>query len=319
VRYKGPPWLRRARRRLKNATVFRLTRGAIWLLKRLPLDTALRLADGVGELTFRFLRRTRQLALTHIEMALGDELSAAGRERIVRASFRNVARSFCEIARLDEIRPHLGEYVDAEGWQHMEAVLASGKGAIAITGHIGNWEILAAYCAQRGVPVAAIARRIYEPRLNQMLVDLRAASGVKTILRESPNASREILSVLKAGGVLAMLIDQDVNKVPSVAVSFLGQTARTPIAAAALAIRRNVPVLPIFAQRRSAGGHRVVVRPPLRFTPTGNRNQDIGTLTRMCNEAIEENIRKNPAEWVWWHRRWRRKPVPGLDLDSELN
>jgi KDO2-lipid IV(A) lauroyltransferase len=116
-----------------------------------------------------------------------------------------------------------------------------------------------------------------------------------------------------------MLIDQDVNKAPSVSVPFFGQAARTPIAAAALALRRDLPILPIFAQRRPEGGHRIVVKPPLRFAPTGDRNRDIRALTRMCNEAIEESIRKNPAEWVWWHRRWRRKPVPGLDMDSDLN
>jgi KDO2-lipid IV(A) lauroyltransferase len=261
--------------------------------------------------------RTRRLALEHIEIALGASVSSRTREKIVRAAFRNVARSFCEVAKLDQLLPRIGEYVQVEGWQHLEDVLAEGNGGIAVTGHIGNWELLAAYCASRGVPVGAVARRFSDPRVDRMVVDFRATNGVETVLRESPSATRQILRILNSGGILALLIDQD-TRAPSVSVPFFGRMARTPAAAAALAVRRELPVLPAFMQRLPEGGHRLTILPAIRPVSSGDRRIDVRELTGAFNRILEERIRKNPAEWVWWHRRWRRSPIPRLDLDPEI-
>jgi Kdo2-lipid IVA lauroyltransferase/acyltransferase len=309
--------LHRGVRQLKNGALYQAVRATHALLGQLSLEQALALADHVGDLIYFTLPQTRRLALQHIDLALGDSFPVAARRRIVRAAFRNMARCFCEVAKFDAIRERLDEYVNVEGWEHLQEVLAEKRGAIAITGHVGNWELLAAYCALKGVPVAAIARRIYEPRINQLLVDSRQRNGVQTILRESPTASRDMLRVLRSGGILALLIDQD-TRVPSVSVPFFGRMARTPAAAAALALRRELPVLPVFAQRRPGGGHRLTFLPPIRPTSTGDRRRDVAALTTIFNQILEERIVSNPAEWVWWHRRWRHPPIPRLDLDCKV-
>lgn len=315
--YKSSPRLRRASRRVKNAVTYRAVRGVVWCVDLLSLERALALADRVGDLAFFVFRGTRRLAVEHLDVAFGDDLKPTTRQQIARASFRNLARCFCELVKFDTIRERLDEYVDVEGWEHVETVLAEGKGAVAITGHIGNWELLAAYFSLRGVPVAAIARRIYEPRINSMLIDFRNRHGVKTILRESPSSGREILEVLRAKGILAMLIDQD-TRVQSLSVPFFGRLARTPVAAAALAVKRDLPAVPVFAQRRPTGGHRIIILPPIEQPRSGNAKRDIGELTRLFSRTLEARIRKNPAEWVWWHRRWRHAPIPRLDVDAEF-
>src|SRR5262249_17051954 len=153
----------------------------------------------------------------HVALAFGDTMPTAAHEKIVRASFRNIVRCFVEVLKFDAIRPQLDAYVDVEGWAHAEAVWQQQRGAIVITGHIGNWELLAAYFGLKGYPIAAVARRIYDPRINALLLGFRGDNGVQTILRESPSSSREILKVLNHNGMLAMLIDQDTHA-PSVSV-----------------------------------------------------------------------------------------------------
>lgn len=295
-----------------------MARLALAVPRPLPLETALAVADRVGDLAYLMLRQTRRLALQHIELALGDTYSRQAREQIVRGSLRNMARCFCELAKFDEIRACLDSYVDVEGWQNVEEVLAGGRGAIAVTGHVGNWELLAAYFGNKGFPVGAIARRMKDPQLNDLIVDFRARNGVETILRESPSAGRQILKVLKGKGMLAMLIDQD-TRAPSVSVPFFGQLARTPVAAAVLAVRRDLPAVPVFVRRRPEGGHHLTILPPIYPPSTGNRNRDILQLTASFSNILEDRIRHNPAEWVWWHRRWRRPPFPKLDLDHEIS
>jgi KDO2-lipid IV(A) lauroyltransferase len=122
--------------------------------------------------------------------------------------------------------------------------------------------------------------------------------------------------VLKQGGILALLIDRDI-RTPSLSVPFFGRLARTPAAAAVLAVRRDAPVLPVFAQRRPAWGHHFTVMAPIYPTRTSDRQRDIFELTHRLSQLLEEQIRRNPAEWNWWNRRWRRAPVPGLDLDAQ--
>jgi KDO2-lipid IV(A) lauroyltransferase len=315
--YRSIPGLRRTVRTVRNSATYALLRVIIWTLQRASLDRALHWADRGGDLMYLVARSARRLALDHLTLAFGDTLTPAAREKIVRASFRNIIRSFIEVVKFDAIRLQLDTYVDVEGWEHAEAAWRQQQGAIVVTGHVGNWELLAAYFGLKGFPIAAVARRVYDPRINDLIVGFRGENGVQTILRESPSASREILSVLRRNGVLAMLIDQD-TRAPSVSVPFFGRQARTPAAAAALALRRDVPVIAAFAQRRPGGGHRLIVMPQLRIEPTGDRKRDILELTRLFSRVIEDRIRANPVEWVWWHRRWRRGPTPQLDLDAEV-
>jgi KDO2-lipid IV(A) lauroyltransferase len=309
--------LRRITRRLKNSSVTTVTGLGLWYVNRLSLNDALRLGELAGALAFLTLRKPRRLAQEHLRLAFADEISPAGCAHIARASLVNMGRSFCEVAKIDDIRLQCDQYIEVEGREHIDESLKGGTGAVIITGHIGNWELLAAYWAWQGYSVVAVARRIYIDRLNQLVVDFRRRQGVETIMRESPHSARQLLRAIKNNSLLAMLIDQD-TQVQSVSVPFFGHLARTPAAAASLAIRRDLPAHAAFIQRRPEGGHRITVTPAFEFAKTGDVSADITTLTRAFNAALEAQVRRNPAEWVWWHRRWRRRPQAHLDLDMPV-
>jgi KDO2-lipid IV(A) lauroyltransferase len=309
--------LRRFIRRRKDAVTYHLARCALWPPRAVSLPRALAIADRVGDVIYRALPDARRLALEHLAIAFGDTVSVAAREQIARASYRNAARCFVEVAKFDEIRLHFDEYASIEGWEHWEEVRALDRGGIVITGHIGNWELLGAYCASKGIPIAASVRRVSDSRLDQLLNDFRTSSGLRIVQRSRPGSGSELLKVLKQRRILALLIDQDVAS-PSLSVPFFGRLARTPVAAAALAVRRDLPVVPAFARRRPEGGHHFTIMAPIYPPNTGDRRRDVVDLTRRFSRILEDRIRENPAEWVWWHRRWRRRPVPRLDLDTEI-
>jgi len=316
--YKRSRRLRRFVRRRKDAVTYYAARFAFWLPRQVSLERALWLADRFGDLAYNISGETRRLSLAHLDLAYGDELTAEAKRNIARAALRNAARCFVELAHLDTIRARFDDYASVEGWEHVEALLALGKGAIVVSGHIGNWELLATYFTGKGLPIVAVARRLSDPRLNQFVFDLRARNGVHTILRESPTSSREILKVLREHGALGLIVDQDI-KTPSVTVPFFGHPARTPVAPAALAVRRNMPIVAAFAQRRPGGGHLFTVLPPMPVPQTGDRRLDVLELTRHINQIFEQRIRLHPEEWVWWHKRWRRRPIPKLDPDAEIH
>ena len=314
--YKRSPRIRAAARTVKDAATYHLVRAALAGARLGSFEGALVVADRLGDMAFYCLHGTRKLALEHLEIVFGAEMNAVQRRDVVRLGMRDFARSFLEMARNDEVSTRFADYVELTGWEEVRDSLA--RGGIVCSAHLGNWEVLAAYFAQAmHLRVAAVARQLGEPRLNRLLVDFRSRAGVETILRDSPSAGRQILHVLKNGGMLAMLIDQD-TRVPSITVPFLGRPARTPVAPAVLAVRRNLPIIVAYCLRRPAGGLELVVHKPLWPNAALDRDLAIHDLLVRVNDLLGQAIREHPTQWPWWHRRWRRPPKPGLDPDAGI-
>jgi KDO2-lipid IV(A) lauroyltransferase len=177
---------------------------------------------------------------------------------------------------------------------------------IYVTGHIGNWELMGHAVAAR-YNLSVIAAPIEPEQVNNMIVDLRAGMGVKTILRGRPGASRELVRVFKENRIMGILIDQDTD-VESAFVDFMGRPAWTPTAAASMALKFGAPVIFGYVHRGKDNRHTVIIEGPLNLIQTGDRDKDIIANTAMLTKMIENAIQKNPEQWVWMHRRWRRQP-----------
>lgn len=282
------------------------------VLRLMPFGIAVGIGGRLGGGAYRLLGRERRRALRHLGMAF-PAIAPAARARLAREAFRNAGRSFAELARWRYLRQRLGELVTMEGIEHVRNGLAMGRGLVAVTGHIGNWELLAATFAQLGYPLYVVARRVNDDRFDALIAAFRREVGVRVIRRDDPLALREVVRALRAGGLVALLVDQD-TRGPGVYVPFFGHLAHTSPGAAIIALRTQAPVVGAFIQRRPHG-HHVRIEPVYGFQPAPGRRPSVEELTARIGAAIEEQIRRSPGEWVWWHRRWRRQPPPGLRLD----
>ena len=196
----------------------------------------------------------------------------------------------------------LEKVVQLSGWERVEAARIARRPILVLTGHCGNWELLAAALNAHGLGMAVVARQLDDPGLQEMLLALRARFGTRTIVRGTPGAARLLLSSLRSGSALGMLIDQD-TRVDGVFVPFFGRPAYTPVGAAELALRFDAVVLPTFIERLDDGTHRAEIGPELALP------LDATAATAAMTAAIEAQIRRVPEQWVWLHRRWRRRPV----------
>jgi KDO2-lipid IV(A) lauroyltransferase len=197
--------------------------------------------------------------------------------------------------------------VDVAGWEEVLAARRGDRPLLILTGHCGNWELLAALINCRGLGMAVVARPLEEPPLQALLAGLRSRFGTATIERGSEGAARAILGRLRRGGVLGMLIDQD-TKVDGVWVPFFGREAFTPVGPAKIALRQGAAVVPAFIERLPDGRHLA------RFHPAMELPDDPRQATAAMTRAVEAQIRARPEQWVWMHRRWRRQPPDGTDL-----
>ena len=307
--------LRRTTRGPRNAALARAIGGFSRALGALPMPTALAVGRSLGTMAHVFLGTPRRLAVAHMGLAF-PEFDLATRRRLVRDTFRHAGQAFAELALFEKIlrRP---DYVRLEGVEALDTALARGRGAIAVTGHVGNWELLAAWAAAIGYPITVVVRRVTDLRFHALIVRFRAAAGVEILVRDAPRFVSGVNDALARNRVVAMLIDQD-TRGAGVFVPFFGRPAHTPPGAAVLALRARVPVVTVFIERRSVGGHLVRVAP---ISTAVRRGRDgVRELTARLTAAIEAQIRRSPAEWVWWHERWRKQassadasPAPARD------
>ncbi len=269
-----------------------------------PYHLGVRLGGILGFFTYYLLPRERKRTIAHLTAAF-PEKEQRWIVRTARRSFIHLGKAVFEIALITPRR--LENVFEMHGEEAARAALQQGKGAIYVTGHIGNWELMAYSGVAHGFPLSVIAAPIRPQEVNDMIVDLRARMGVKTIVRGGTGAARELIRIFKENRVLAVLIDQDTD-VEGVFVDFMGRQAWTPAAAASMAIKFGAPIVFGHTYRTKDNKHIGNIEGPLDLVRTGNDEIDILTNTALLTKMIENCIRNNPEQWVWMHRRWRRQP-----------
>ena len=260
----------------------------------------------MGDLVRGLDRTSVRRARANLELALGSEIPESVREEILVRMYRSTGRNLVDLLCLRPFdRARAERFVQVEGAEHADAALAQGRGVVALSAHLGNWEVLAAAMRHLGYPVNVIARELFDDRVDRILNGWRTKAGVVVHPRGSGLVSA--LRVLKSGEVLAALTDQD-TRGPAVFVDFFGMPARTPSAVFALARRTGAPLLPVLGYLGEDGRHRVRVWPEI--VPSSNPDPDEALREDVAawHAVLEAAIREHPDQWVWYHRRWKTRP-----------
>ncbi len=293
----------KTRKWLRRLSLKWMTRLIRFCARLLPYRLGVWSGGMLGVIAFYVLPRERKRALQHLTDVFHEKGDVWVR-RTARRCFMHLGKALLELMLMNKER--LARFVNIQGEEKLQTAIARGRGVVFVTGHIGNWELLAGAVAL-SYPVSVVAAPIEPEQVNDMIVDLRAGMGVRTILRGRPGASRELIRVFKENRILGILIDQDTD-VESVFVDFMGRPAWTPTAAASMALRFGAPLLFGYIRRGENNRHTITVEGPLELMRTGDDEKDIIANTAMLTKKIESCILENPEQWVWMHRRWRRQP-----------
>ena len=271
----------------------------------LPHSWLLAVGRVLGILYYKLIKKQRNRAIKQMMESL--QISEEEAQRTVRASFINMAQNVLEILYMPNLnKDNFTEYIEIEHLDRMKAALAEKHGVVVLTGHVGTWEWLSAAFTLSGLPVTAIAKPQPNEQYTRVLNDLRATIGVEIFSR----GTSELLAAaraLKKGKILGFLADQDAG--PGGAfIEFLGRTASTPMGPAVFARKFNSPVLPAFILRQPNGRHKVVVGEVMRYHDTGDTDKDLFDFTARMTKVVEQIIRDNPTQWLWFQKRWNTKP-----------
>ncbi len=199
------------------------------------------------------------------------------------------------------------EKIISEGADIIEDLRRSGVGAVGLSGHLGSFELLAAYLAECGLKCSVIGRSPNYPLLEKVIREFRQAFGVEIIWSDAADAPRQMVRAVRSGRVICALIDQD-TKWKSDFSPFFGLEAASPAGPIQLAMRYELPIFTSFIVRTSPMSHLVTTETvPYCATDPEAKSK----ILRIYNDRLENLIRLHPEQYIWWHRRWRRRP--GVD------
>jgi KDO2-lipid IV(A) lauroyltransferase len=236
-------------------------------------------------------RFDREILRIYPDMARADRLILS------RKMGQNMGRTLFEV--LHNTGFQVGQdkfHISGPGLKVLEKARADGKGAVLVSGHFGQWEAVRAVLKHRGMETAGVYRRQNNRHYQRLLVR-GIEQGGKPALTTGPNGTKAMIRHLRAGGFVAILLDE--KTIDGEMLPFLGFDALTSLAAARLALKYDVPFMPVFGTRRdNSSDIDVEFEAPIKPT-------DARTMTLAFNQNLSARILEKPDQWYWLLRRWK--------------
>jgi len=272
----------------------------------LPWASLGRWGRRLGRLAWYLAPVRKSVVLDNLTHAFGDELSADEIRALARRFYETLGITlleFCALRRMDADR--IGELIVIENESYLEELRARGQGAILVSGHFGNWELMGAAINARGYPIRFLAKTQANPYIDRIQNELRAGSGLG-IIRIGPSL-KEMIRALRGGALMGMLADQDAGPQGHF-TSFMGRPASVYRGPAIYAHRFGYPLMTGFTFRQEDGTHLLRINPPHRIDPDWDEETVVARLTEAHTRDLETAVRAAPENYWWVHRRWKTRP-----------
>lgn len=254
-------------------------------------------------LLYRFDAKHRERARENVALVFPN-LSKLEQGNLVKEMFRHFGRTTADFVRSpirtnDELIANL----TAHGSEEFDRAHAMGKGVLAITAHLGNWERFGHWCVAMGRTITSVGRDADDGSVQARVNALRTQNGMGMISRG--NAIRQILKLLKEGQMVGILPDQNADEAY---IPFFGKPAGTVLGPAVLHLRTGAPILPCCCIRVGVGKYEVFVEKMI----IAEEGETPEALMTRVNQAIEGMIMRAPEQYLWMHDRWRNARRKGL-------
>jgi KDO2-lipid IV(A) lauroyltransferase len=285
----------------------------IRLVRALPLNAGLRLGIALGTL-FRLVAKSRyKRALSNLELAYGNELTAKEREKIAKECFNSFGMALIESIKFGAIsQEELESRIVVQGYEGLQEILSHGKGVILAGGHLGNFEVAGRWFTARGHSLLALARDNRDPATTEMMKNLRKDMGITAISIRS--ALRPIYQQLKANQCVGIICDQNAA---DVFVPFFGQPTGTADGPARISLKTGAPLLCFSCTRTGLGTYLARSWDIIWPESTGDADADVRRMMTQVNTSYERMIRATPEQWLWFHDRWKSARQAGMLDGSE--
>jgi KDO2-lipid IV(A) lauroyltransferase len=191
--------------------------------------------------------------------------------------------------------------IEVVGLENLKEFQNDGKPGIMFTAHTGNWQMITLAAKSIGFDLSLMVRGANNPYVNYLMMKC-VNKSVKDVISKKGKGPRDLLSLIKGGDHVLLLVDQKMGE--GLPVPFLGREAMTAKGVARMYLRQGCPLLPARSERLTGSKFRVTFYPMIDFKPSEDTDKDMYDLLLHINTMIGEWVKERPSQWLWIHRRW---------------
>ena len=227
-----------------------------------------------------------------------EKILESEKKRISLNMWKNYGMTFIEYIFLDFFRKN-NSHIQIVGEKNLENIINKKKPAIFVSGHFANFELMSMEITKKNIKLATIYRPLNNFFLNPFMEYIRKKYVCENQIKKGLKGVRESIEYLKKDISIALMIDQRVSEGEK--IPFFGKLAFTTTLPAQLAIKFNVPIIPVFIERIDPDKFRIEFFKEIYASNNSNKID----LTKKLNKVLENMILKNPNHWIWTHNRWK--------------
>ncbi|ALJ08080.1 MULTISPECIES: lysophospholipid acyltransferase family protein [Brevundimonas] len=254
------------------------------------------------------LTGTQKTVMRNLRIAF-PEMPPDRREALAREQWDRTGRTFAELAVMDQLTP-AGGRVEVVGMERLHALRDSGRPAVLISGHLANFEVMAAVIMASGVPCQVTYRAANNPYVDAQIRKSRERYGIR-LFAPKGDGTRDLMAGMKRGDSIALLVDQKYNQGPE--VEFFGQPVNASPGAARLALKFGTVMQPLSVVRLPGARFRVTAHEPITVRETEDKAAAVLAGIQAANRFVEDRVREVPEDWFWVHKRWPDRVYAALE------
>ncbi len=267
----------------------------ILILKILPFEKRVYWGGQVCRLILPLVRKFYERVDKNLKL-IYPSLSHKKRKEFIKENSKMIGKSFIELMFNKEFqkRSNKIEY-NKKALTPLIAAKKINRPIIIVSGHIGSWEAVRAVLKKYGLTSGALYQRnrnIFYERLHLNAIK----EGGEPIFEVGRSGTRKMISLIKSGGVVALMIDQAVKG--GEYFDFLGAPARTSTSIAEISLKYQALLIPAYGIRTDFGGIKVTFDKPIEL-------KSVSYITKTMNLSLEKRINISPTQWYWPHKRWK--------------
>lgn len=279
--------------------------GVLRLFAKLPWGAVQRVGAAIGWIMWKLPNSSRNVVRINLAKCF-PEMDAAERERLVGRTLMDIGKSFTEsaCAWIWPAKRSLALVREVEGLEVLEKALASGKGVVGITSHLGNWEVLNHFYCSQCKPII-----FYRPPKLKAVDDLLREQRIQLGNRVAASTKEGILSIIKEvrkGGQVGIPADPEPAESAGIFVPFFATQALTSkFVPNMLAGGKAVGVFLHALRLPDGSGFKVI----LEAAPEAMYSEDTETSAAAMSQVIERYVRAYPSQYMWSMKRFKKRPA----------
>ena len=280
---------------MKYKIEFLITMVFLKILMLFPESWRFKFAEFLGVAGYKLVKKRRLATLANLKLAFPEKTDEE-REEIAIASYKIMTKAFLSSLWFDKYLKEEGK-VELIGMERVHELYKEGRGVMVALMHMGNME--ASLKAGNFYHIITVAKAQKNPYLDDYITKNRKTANV-TLLKKSRTTSRELMKYIKSKEVIALFSDHRGN---GAKVEFFGEETVAPTGAVSLALKYDMPFVWCFnvMNEDNTCTSRIM---EMELDKTGNFKADVLHNTQKLIHCMEEAIKENPKQWMWFHDRW---------------